>query len=181
MLIGITGLHGAGKSYFSNAIPPKFGFKVFSKKQKLAEIYKAKTGREDWINWYRNEYEKDPQKITEFMLLGINKNENVILDAIHSPVEWNIIKSHFPNAELAEIITPESIRLQRITQVDIEKDKMRIEHWHSGNNCLLSEVGWSFNGAASNELNEQSFKEFIEYMILKEKKKKQDKETDLIL
>ena len=32
MLIGITGLHGAGKSYFCNTIPPKFGFKVFSKK-----------------------------------------------------------------------------------------------------------------------------------------------------
>ena len=45
MLIGITGLHGAGKSYFCNTIPPKFGFKVFSKKQELARIYKAKTGR----------------------------------------------------------------------------------------------------------------------------------------
>ena len=59
MLIGITGLHGAGKSYFCNTIPPKFGFKVFSKKQELARIYKAKTGRDDWANWYRKEYEKD--------------------------------------------------------------------------------------------------------------------------
>ncbi|MEI3391463.1 MAG: hypothetical protein V8R30_07635 [Clostridia bacterium] len=45
MLIGITGLHGAGKSYFCNTIPPKFGFKVFSKKQELARIYKAKFRR----------------------------------------------------------------------------------------------------------------------------------------
>ena len=73
MLIGITGLHGAGKSYFCNTIPPKFGFKVFSKKQELARIYKAKTGRDDWANWYRKEYEKDPKKITEFILLGIKK------------------------------------------------------------------------------------------------------------
>ena len=114
MLIGITGLHGAGKSYFCNTISPEFGFKVFSKKQELAKIYKTKTGRDDWENWYRKEYETDPKKITEFILLGINESENIILDAIHSPVEWHIIKQHFPNAELVEVITPEPIRLQRI-------------------------------------------------------------------
>lgn len=62
----------------------------------------------------------------------------------------------------------------------MEKDKKRIEHWHSGNDCLLSEVGWSFNGAASKELNEQSFKEFIDYIKQKERQE-QDKEADLIL
>jgi hypothetical protein len=62
----------------------------------------------------------------------------------------------------------------------MEKDKKRIEHWHSENGCLLSEVGWSFNGAASTELNEQSFKEFIDYIKQKERQE-QDKEADLIL
>lgn len=126
MLVGITGLHGAGKSYFCNTIPPKFGFKVFSKKQELAKIYKNKTGRDDWINWYRREYEKDPKKVTEFILLGVNKSENVIFDAVHSPLEWQIIKDNFPNTELIEIVTPESIRLQRINTMDIAKDKKEL-------------------------------------------------------
>lgn len=180
MLIGITGLHGAEKSYFCNTMSPEFGFKVFSKKQELAKIYKTKTGRDDWENWYRKEYETDPKKITEFILLGINESENIILDAIHSQVEWHIIKQHFPNAELVEVITPEPIRLQRMAPLDIEKDKKRIEHWHSENGCLLSEVGWSFNGAASKELNEQSFREFIDYIKQKDKHE-QERGKDLTL
>mgnify|MGYP002519647479 CR=1 FL=1 len=179
MLIGITGLHGAGKSYFCNTIPPEFGFKVFSKKEELSRIYKIKTNRDDWKIWYRKEYEKDPKKITEFILSGIQKDENVILDAIHSPVEWHIIKEHFPNAELAEIITPNLIRLQRITNQDLEKDKERIKHWHSEDGCLLSEVGWSFNGAASKELNERSFKEFVDF--IKQKERNEHDKEDLIL
>lgn len=179
MLIGITGLHGAGKSYFCNTIPPKFGFKVFSKKLELSRIYKAKTDRDDWENWYRREYKRDPKKITEFILLSIRNDENVIFDAVHSPVEWHVIKEHFPNAELAEVITPNLIRLQRITKQDIEKDKERIKHWHSESGCLLSEVGWSFNGAASKELNEKSFKEFVDF--IKQKERKEHDKADLTL
>lgn len=180
MLIGITGLHGAGKSFFCNTIPPKFGFKVFSKKKELAKIYKIKTGRDDWENWYRKEYEKDPTKITEFMLLGINQKDNVILDAVHSPIEWHIIKENFPNAELVEVISPDWVRSKRITSLEMEKDKKRIKYWHSENGCLLSEVMWSFNGAASEKLNEQSFKELIEYIIQKERQE-QDKKSELTI
>lgn len=174
MLIGITGLHGAGKSYFCNTIPTKFGFKVFSKKQELERIYRTKTGKSDWTNWYRKEYEKDAQRITEFILMGIKKEENVIFDAVHSPVEWHIIKKQFPNAELIEIVTPELIRLQRVQSEDIKKDLKRIEHWHSNNGCLLSEVSWSFNGAASKDLNEKLFGEFINYIIEKTRRERNE-------
>lgn len=174
MIIGITGLHGAGKTYFCNTIPQNFGFRVFSKKQELEKIYKRKTGRDDWQEWYRREYKKNPRKITEFILLGIRKNENVLYDAVHSPVEWNIIKDNFPNAELVEIVTPELIRRQRITPLDLEKDKKRIEYWHSDNNCLLSQVNWAFNGAGSKELNQQSFKEFLDYIKEKDKMKEEE-------
>lgn len=170
MLIGITGLHGAGKSYFCDTIPSEFGFKVFSKKKQLQNIYKLKTGRDDWKEWYRSEYQKDPRKITEFMLLWINDKEDFVIDAIHSPVEWGIIKEKFPNAQLAEIVTPKPIRKKRIDKLDMEKDTSRIAHWHD-NGCLLSEVDWTFNGAASKEINEKSFKEFIEYIKELEKEK----------
>ena len=95
-------------------------------------------------------------------------------DAVHSPVEWNIIKDNFPNAELVEIVTPELIRRQRITPLDLEKDKKRIEYWHSDNNCLLSQVNWTFNGAGSKELNQQSFKEFLDYIKEKDKIKEEE-------
>lgn len=170
MLIGLTGLHGAGKSYFCDTIPPEFGFKVFTKKKELAKVYKSKTGKDNWEEWYRNEYRKNPRKITEFIFSGIKTESNVIIDAIHSPIEWQIVKEMFPNAELAEIVTPEKIRLQRTPPLDIEKNKKRIEYWHSEGKCLLTEVEWSFNGSGSKELNEQSFKEFIEYIKDKEKK-----------
>lgn len=163
MLIGITGLHGAGKSYFCDTIPSEFGFKVFSKKKQLQNIYKLKTGKDDWKEWYRNEYQKDPRKITEFILLWINDKEDFVIDAIHSPTEWKIIKEKFPNAQLAEIVTPKRIRERRIDKLDIEKDASRIVHWHDGG-CLLSEVDWTFSGAVSKEVNEKSFKEFIEYI-----------------
>lgn len=104
------------------------------------------------------------------MLLWINDKEDFIIDAIHSPVEWRIIKKKFPNAQLAEIVTPKHIREKRIDKLDIEKDASRIVHWHDSG-CLLSEVDWTFNGAASKEINEKSFKEFIEYIKELEREK----------
>ena len=87
-----------------------FGFKIFSKKVELLKIYKTITGKNDWIDWYRKQYKKDP------------------------------IKLKFPKAELIEIITLYDIRLKRTSVKDIEKDKKRIEYWHSDNNCLLTNV-----------------------------------------
>ncbi len=168
MLICLTGLHGAGKSYFSELIPLEFGFKIFSKKKELSRIYKLKTGKDNWQDWYQKEYSKDPRRITEFILSGIRNDDNTILDAIHSPIEWDIIKEKFPDACLAEVVTPESIRNQRITTLDMEKDKKRISYWHSNNECLLTKVDWTFNGAASKDLNENSFQEFINYIKMRD-------------
>lgn len=147
-----------------------FGFKIFSKKVELLKIYKTITGKNDWIDWYRKQYKKDSKKITEFILSNIGESDDIIFDAVHSPIAWEIIKLKFPKAELIEIITPYDIRLKRTSVKDIEKDKKRIEYWHSDNNCLLTNVSWAFNGDVSKELNIKLFEEFLKYIKDKDSK-----------
>ena len=149
MLIAMTGLHGAGKSYFASNIPAKYGFKVYNKKEIIKFLCKKKTGRDDWGQWYKEEFNKDARNMTEMILSCIDLNEDVILDAVHSDLEWGIITSCVPNAELIGVITPEFIRQQRREPGDIEKDKKRKEYWHNGGGCLLAELSWTLNGGAS--------------------------------
>lgn len=168
MLIALTGLHAAGKSYFANNIPVKFGFNVYNKKEIVKYICKEKTGREDWNVWYREEFNKNAYNITNLILSYINLDENIILDAVHSDLEWGIISSIVPNAELIGIITPDFIRQQRREDGDLEKDKNRIKYWHNGGGCLLTNLSWTINGGASLQINEEMFKEFLQYVHKKQ-------------
>ena len=103
------------------------------------------------------------------MLSYINLSKNVVIDSVHSPLEWNIISSKVEDAELVGIIAPEPIRKQRRKEDDKEKDVKRISHWHNvENECLMSNLDWVFNGGASLEINEQLFIEFLEYVKNKE-------------
>ena len=168
MFIALTGLHSAGKSYLSNSIMSKYGFHIYSKKDVVRFICKEKTGREDWGDWYREEFNSDPDKITKLILSYLDLKKDVILDAVHSDLEWRIIKKEIPNAEIIGIITPEYIRKTRHEEGDIEKDKFRIGHWHNGGGCLMAELSWTLNGGASLEINEKSFEEFLIYLKRKE-------------
>ena len=169
MLIALTGLHGVGKSYFANNILAKYGFKIYNKKELLPYICKCTTGRDDWRQWYREEFERDAEKVTALMLSYINLSKNVVIDSVHSPLEWNIISSKVEDAELVGIIAPEPIRKQRRKEDDKEKDVKRISHWNNvENECLMSNLDWVFNGGASLEINEQLFIEFLEYVKNKE-------------
>lgn len=168
MLIALTGLHASGKSYFANNIPVKFGFKVYNKKEIVKYICKEKTGREDWNEWYREEFNKNAYNVTNLILSYINLDENIILDAVHSDLEWRIISSIVPNAELIGIITPDFIRQQRREEGDLEKDEKRIKYWHNGGGCLLTNLSWTINGGASLKINEEMFKEFSQYVQKKQ-------------
>lgn len=106
--------------------------------------------------------------MTKMILSCIDFSENVILDAVHSDLEWGIITSCVPNAELIGVITPEFIRKQRREPGDIEKDKKRKEYWHNGGGCLLAELSWTLNGGASLEFNDKAFQEFLQYIHKKE-------------
>ena len=168
MFIAITGLHGAGKSYFANNIPVKYGFKIYNKKEIIKYLCKKKTGRDDWGQWYKEEFNRDARNLTEIILSCIDFSGDVILDAVHSDLEWGIISSIIPNSELLGVITPDFIRQQRREPGDIEKDEKRKEYWHNGGGCLMAELSWTINGGASLEFNEKTFQEFLQYIHKKE-------------
>lgn len=165
MLIALTGLHAAGKSHFTHTIPEKFGFSVYNKKEVIVTICQNETGRKDWDVWYRDEFRKDPYLMTSKIISVIPKSENSILDSVHSYNEWQIIKQIREECFLSVVVTPKLIRSLRWEKDDKIKDLQRIKYWHSvyGEElgCLLAEADWSFNGAASQELNEKGFKELI--------------------
>lgn len=165
MLIALTGLHAAGKSFFASNIPHKFGFEVINKKELVEYICRTETNKDDWLTWYRTEYNKDPFGMTSKIMSYLPKDKDIILDAVHSYKEWKIIQSIDSEALLAVITTPESVRSQRWEKDDPIKDIQRIEYWHSDyngeNGCLLTQASWSFNGAASLKTNEDSFRDLL--------------------
>ena len=110
-------------------------------------------------------FNKNPYDITYKILSELPFDKNIMLDAVHSYKEWKIIKSINKEAIIVLVTTPEMIRATRWEEGDKEKDKMRIKYWHSDyegeSGCLLTEVSWSFNGAASLETNIANFEELI--------------------
>lgn len=168
MLIALTGLHASGKSYFANNIPHKFGFKVYDKKNIVEQICKEETYYTDYWSWYQQEYNKDPYTMTYKILSKLPLEENVILDAVHSYKEWKIIESIVHDSMIVVITTPEDIRKNRWDNGDKEKDLKRIKYWHSDykgeKGCLLTQVSWSFNGAASLETNEACFIDLLKFI-----------------
>ena len=187
MLICFTGLHAAGKSYFLNKIPEYFNFKIFDKKQILRKLYFLDTGRtdENWNLWYGQKFAEDPVGIVSRILSCLPLEENVILDAVHSNYEWEIIKSLIPDSHLALIVTPPQEREIRwanretIPRNLTALDKKRIKYWHNPkaeNDCLPAQASWTFNGAASEELMVQEFQEFLAYLA---KEKQEQKPEDI--
>jgi len=80
MLIALTGLHAAGKTYFSSNIPPKYGFLVYSKKDIIKLLCKESTGRDDWQQWYREEFNRNAYQVTSKILSYLNLQDKIILD-----------------------------------------------------------------------------------------------------
>ena len=171
MLIAMTGLHASGKSYFAKNVPPKFGFKVIDKKDIVKELCMEETNEKDYWKWYKTEYNNDPVLMTSKIISKIPLDENIVLDAVHSFKEWKIINSIVPDSIIVVVTTPEIVRSNRWNEGDKEKDIERIKYWHSDYNgeqgCLLTQVSWSFNGAASIETNEMNFEELLNCMNIK--------------
>lgn len=175
IILGITGLHAAGKSYMLQRIPQKFGFTVYNKKEIIADMCEAYTGnRENWGEWYKKEFNKEPESMT-FKILSRLVGDKVILDAVHSNREWGIIKQIQPGALLLNVTTPQSVRDLREEPGDKIKNIQRIKYWHSvyGDTfgCLLSQVDWSFNGAASLATNTANFAELVKFINDREKQR----------
>lgn len=169
MLLCITGLHASGKSYFCDNIISKYGYQRINKKEIVANICEKETGsKDDWQNWYKTEYNKNPFLTTLKIIKELPLEQDIVLDAVHSYKEWKIINSVIPQSMMIAITTPEDVRVSRHDVGDKEKDHKRIEYWHSDYNgekgCLLSEVSWTFNGAAPDEVNEMCFQSLLDYI-----------------
>ena len=173
MLVVLTGLHCSGKRYLTHNVPQKLGFKVFNKKDIVASLCKLEGKGEDWQLWYTEEFNKNPYVMTAKIIECLPIDENVVLDAVHSNIEWDIITQLVADSVLAVFISSDGDRKQRwASEKDIfKKDAKRIGFWHTDidrNDCLLVKIGWSFDGTASLEENEKHFRELIE---LQNKKK----------
>ena len=165
MLVALTGLHAAGKSYFTNNIPPELGFEVYDKKDIVKQLCEEEGIKNNQWCWYQEEYNKNPRLTTCKILSKLPLEKNVILDSVHSYKEWKIIQSVFDDSALIFIVTTEKVREKRWEIGDQQKDKTRMEYWHSEyegeRGCLLSEASWALNGAVSLETNISSFLDFI--------------------
>ncbi len=179
MLLAFTGLHSAGKSYIVNNIPQLYGFKVFDKKAVVRNICKSMTGRNDYMAWYGEEFEKDPVQMTSRILDALPLDEDIVLDAVHSNLEWEIIKELVPGSYLALVVTNKEIREERwelrTDDGSLEMaDFKRLYYWHNkkGNSqCLVQYADWAFNGRGDLEFNKKTFEEFLKYAKEKEKVK----------
>jgi hypothetical protein len=168
MLLVLTGFHAAGKSFFTHNVAAKQGFIACDKKDVIKKIYNSENREiQDYWEWYRVEYNKDPVLMTSKIISELPLDQNVILDSVHSYKEWRIIQSIIPDAVLVLIATPKDTRAERWEEGDPQKDLKRAQYWHSDYNeekgCLLSEVGWAFNGALPPEVNAICFAELKKY------------------
>lgn len=169
MFIALTGLHCSGKSYFSSNLPSSYNFSVYNKNKILDKLYDEYADKFIFLDsnsWYNYIYELNPYSATAMIINEIYLSDNIILDAVHSNLEWEIIKQIYPNAKLVEFVTPKEIRENRwISKYTIEeKDNKRINYWHNekaDSKCLISEVDWAFNGSASLEFNYKCFEEMM--------------------
>lgn len=171
MFIALTGLHCSGKSYFLENFPSSYGFQTFKKKDIVKKLFLYDVDKvkfDDSHSWYNYKFESNPYEITADIVNEIYKEDNLILDSVHSNLEWEIIKMMVPNAKLIEFVTPKKVREERwVSKYKLkDKDSSRVKYWHNPkgtSKCLISDVDWVFNGVLSNELNLLCFEEFISF------------------
>ncbi len=172
MLLVLTGLHGSGKSHLTKIAEADFNWKIIVQRELLKKLYSEEADGDDWIVWYRRLYEDVGSygvmnKIIRFIPAN---NYHTILDSIHNLKEWKVVKRVYPSAVLATVVTPKLVRLARNEPEDEILDIQRINFWHekAGENteCLLSEAGWTFNGAAPVDLLKMEFRSFLDHFVL---------------
>lgn len=160
-------------NYYYNIREEIFGATVFD----LVKGKRYYIDKKELANLYNNEllpsdicreFELNPYEITADIINEIYKEDNLILDAVHSNLEWEIIKMMIPNAKLVEFVIPKKVREERwISKCKLDaKDSSRIKYWHNPNGvskCLISDVDCVFNCVLPNELNLLCFEEFISF------------------
>lgn len=162
MIIGLTGLHGAGKSFLANIMSTRLKWRIVNKRNVMKEIYEKQAPVDDltWEDWYRVLYGKVGAFNVMTMIIEefVQEKERfpIVLDAVHNTDEWRAIKYVYPESLLVGVFSPKKIRIARNDQGDAELDVKRIIYWHENVlgelSCLLSEVEWAFSGCDCSDL-----------------------------
>lgn len=190
MLIGLTGLHRTGKSYFrQSGIAEKYGFVVANKKQLVVELFLTSISNPDeyeavsfddanfnnsklWKDansWYGSQMKENPIYITEKIVDFATEKygEDVVLDAVHNNLEWDIIQKHVPSSALLLFATPQEVRETRtgvdtVEEVD-RKNLKRISFWNSSEELpsLPCFASWCIDGSQPIEKIEENFVKFV--------------------
>lgn len=155
MIIGLTGLHGAGKSYVGKLLEEMFEWEHFEKRTYLQAIFKNDQKINSslrWTEWHRELHLKNGSFKIMKEILGkkILMQKVLIIDSVHNTEEWRAIKDADSRSILVGVFSPSLIRETRRDKEEGSLDKKRIIYWHESNDnnvvCLLSEVEWAFSG-----------------------------------
>lgn len=172
MIMGLVGLHGCGKSHLSDILERDFGWVNTNKRRVLEGMFSKKFSSpesQESVEWYRHMYKSyGVSKLMWLILEALPKSPLVILDAIHNPREWSVVKNTFPAAMLAGVFSPQNVRAKRNSPQDAVLDIKRIKYWHDhgeeSSECLLSRVEWVFTGVNSLELQKAECEELMNYL-----------------
>jgi hypothetical protein len=174
-IIGLTGLHGCGKSFLSKIMEDNFGWIHVNKRRYLEKIFDRKFESNDSldsIEWYRNLYKTEGvSNLMTIILNNIPDNDIIILDAIHNPMEGGVVKRNIEAKKiLVGVFSPKSIRDSRNSELDAILDLKRVNYWHQesqeykGTRCLMSEVEWVFNGVSDEENQLLQIQKMVQFM-----------------
>lgn len=106
MFIALTGLHCSGKSYFSSNLPSSYNFSVYNKNKILDKLYDEYADKFIFLDsnsWYNYIYELNPYSATAMIINEIYLSDNIILNAVHSNLEWEIIKQKILELEVKKM------------------------------------------------------------------------------
>ncbi|MEK7576078.1 MAG: hypothetical protein AAB482_00105 [Patescibacteria group bacterium] len=172
MIIVLTGLHGCGKSHLSRIFETYFEWTHVNKRHILEELFgKSFSSPEsiESIQWYRNIYRTvGSSELMAMVLAKIVSVPKIVLDAVHNPLEWDVIKSSGRRAILTGVFTPQIVRNARNSPLDRVLDIKRTHYWHASFDesfrCLMSEIEWAFTGTNNDELQVQECAALISHL-----------------
>ncbi|OGL70416.1 hypothetical protein A3B32_02915 [Candidatus Uhrbacteria bacterium RIFCSPLOWO2_01_FULL_53_9] len=167
IVVGFTGLHGAGKSYAAHRLHAMSKWLLVHKLATLKRVYDAAWQRADassWEEWYRDIYQRVGGDVVMRRILEEIGEQNVcILDAVHSPAEWRAIVARHPSSLLVGVFSPAQIRQHRRNEPG-GQDVRRVGFWHQSEDCLLTYVDWAVSGTLSHDLLNETCRELVAYV-----------------
>lgn len=154
--VALCGLHDAGKSAVASRLASQVpGCVVVTKLDVLRALHaKQATPGVNWYDWYRTKYlEEGPsivmQQVIDQVLLDVPSGTNMlVIDAVHSAIEWRTLRERFP-AALVLVASPPDVRLvRRHGYLALEDDVRRIRFAHDADmvDCLFASADWVVPG-----------------------------------